>query len=130
MKRRRRRRRRRLLACSLPLPPLSFFLLQSLSLSLSLSLSELPSPLAHAPRPGGGNRLLAELLHGDDVDAAHGAFVDFYVIWSFSSFEFFPGELIEVGVGVEKKNEEGKKCHHHSRLYESSEVRRGAARSP
>lgn len=34
----------------------------------------LSSPLAHAPRPGCGNRLLAELLHGDDVDAAHGAF--------------------------------------------------------
>jgi len=57
-----------------------------LSLSLSgfkkkTSSSPLSSPLAHAPRPGCGDRLLAELLHGDDVDAAHGAF--WFLIFDF-----------------------------------------------
>jgi hypothetical protein len=45
-----------------------------LSLNSTLSLFVFfCSPLAHAPRPGSGDRLVAELLHGDDVDAAHGA---------------------------------------------------------
>jgi len=59
----------------------------ALLLSLSLrfkkktSSSPLSSPLAHAPRPGCGDRLLAELLHGDDVDAAPGAF--WFLIFDF-----------------------------------------------
>ena len=51
---------------------LSLFSLSSLKLNSC-------SPLAHAPRPRGCDRLLAELLHGDDVDAAHGAWLIFIV---------------------------------------------------